>query len=111
MWEAPILFDETLTPEIPATLLPSVFGEFTAALATATETAEALTVMMVLGVISACLAKCFFVSPKSGWKEPINIYTFIALPSANNKSQVLKTCTQPLIEWERIQCLYMEKNH
>lgn len=108
-WDEPILFDEIETPEIPAVLLPSVLGDFAAALATATETSESLTVMMVLGVVSACLAKRFSISPKAGWQEPINIYTLMALPSANNKSQVLKACTRPLIEWEQAQRLLLEK--
>jgi replicative DNA helicase len=82
----PIPFDEIETPDIPASLLPDVFGEFAKALAQATETPEALSVMTVLGVLSTCLAKRFCVSPKEGWQEPVNIYTLIALPPANHKS-------------------------
>lgn len=96
----PILFNEIETPEIPAGLLTGVFSEFASTLATATETPEALSVMTILGVISACVAKRFCVSPKDGWREPINIYTLIALPPANNKSLVLSNCLKPLIEWE-----------
>lgn len=106
--DEPVLFDEVATPEIPATLLPGVLGEFASALATATETAEALSVMTVLGVISACVSKRFNISPKDGWHEPINIYTLIALPSANHKSFVMRTCTLPLIEWEQEQAAAME---
>lgn len=108
-WDDPILFDENQTPEIPADLLPNALGDFAAALASATETPESLSVMMVLGVVSACLAKHFVISPKLGWQEPIHIYTLMALPSANNKSQVLKACTQPLIEWEQAQRLKLDQ--
>lgn len=106
--DQPVLFDTIETPEIPATLLPGLFGEFARALATATETAEALSVMTILGVISTCVAKRFTVSPKEGWQEPINIYTLIALPSANNKSLVMRTCTLPLVEWEQEQAALLE---
>lgn len=56
--------------------------------------------MCVLGVVSAAAAKWFRVNPKPGWIKPLNIYTFIGLPPANNKTQVLNNCTQPLVAWE-----------
>lgn len=102
-WDTPILFDEWETPEIQARWLPGVFGEFAAALALATETPEALSVMTVLGVLSAVLMQRIVVSPQAHWLEPINIYTLIALPPANHKSLVLKSCLQPVIEWEKDQ--------
>jgi hypothetical protein len=55
-----------------------VLGEVAKALAT--ETPESFNVIMVLGVVSACVAKRFSVSPKPGWLEPINIYTLMGLP-------------------------------
>lgn len=107
-WDAPILFDEVETEEITADLLPSVFGEFAKALAYSTETPESLSVMTVLGILSTIATKKFVVSPKEGWHEPINIYTLIALPPANNKSLVLNFCTKPLVQWEQQQILRYE---
>ncbi|HVV68193.1 MAG TPA: YfjI family protein [Gammaproteobacteria bacterium] len=109
-WDEPILFNELETPKIPANLLPGVFGEFASALACTTETPEALSVMVILGVLSACLSKRFVVSPIPGWQEPINLYTLIALPPANHKSLVLAQCTKPLIDWENAQRLLLEGN-
>lgn len=102
-WEAPILFDDWETPEIQAQWLPGIFGEWAAALALATETPQALSVMTILGVLSAVLMQQVVISPKASWFEPINIYTLIALPPANHKSIVLKYCTQPLLAWEKAQ--------
>ncbi len=107
-WDDPILFDEVETPEISATLLPEPLSNFAAALANETETAESLSVMTILGVLSAAHAKRFTITPKDGWAEPINIYSLIALPPANNKSLVLKRCTDPLINWEREQASQMQ---
>ncbi len=107
-WEEPILFTEYATPEIPAWLLPGEFGKFAAALATATETPEAMSVFTVLGTLSAALAKRFVVSPNQGWAEPVNIYTLVALPPANNKSLVLNRCTAPLRDWETAQALLLD---
>jgi len=107
-WSDPILFCEVETPEIPAELLPNVLTDFAEALSNATETPKSLCVMSILGVISVCAAKYFKVSPKDGWEEPVNIYTLIALPPANNKSLVLKECTKPLVDWEKEQATQLE---
>ncbi len=102
-WNEPILFEPLDTPEIPTHWLPGVLGEFAEALAQASETPSALSVMTILGVLSTALAGQYAVSPKTGWIEPINIYTLIALPPANHKSLVVRACTQPLWHWEREQ--------
>lgn len=107
-WEEPILFTEYTTPEIPASLLPGEFGAFAAALATATETPEAMSVFAVLGTLSAALAKRFVVNPNPTWNEPVNIYTLVALPPANNKSLVLSRCTAPLRDWETAQARLLD---
>ena len=102
-WNEPILFEPLETPEIPADWLPGVLGEFAGALAQASETPPALSVMTLLGVLSTALAGYCAVSPKLGWIEPVNIYTLIALPPANHKSLVVRACTQPLWRWEKEQ--------
>ncbi len=107
-WESPLLFSELETPEIAADYLPAALKDFAKALACATETPEALSVMTVLGVISTVVAKQIFISPKPGWREPINIYTLIALPPANHKSVVLNHCLRPLIAWEQQQIAEQE---
>lgn len=107
-WDDPIFFDEIETPDIPARLLGGELGEFAGALAVATETPEALAVMCVLGAVSASITKRFKVSPKDGWFESVNIYTLIALPPANNKTQVFNSCTEPLVRWESEQKIHLE---
>ena len=102
-WNEPILFESLETPEIPADWLPGVLGEFASALAKASETPPALSVMTLLGVLSTALSGYCAVSPKPGWNEPVNIYTLIALPPANHKSLVVRSCTQPLWRWEKEQ--------
>ena len=102
-WETPLLFDHWETPEIRVHWLPGIFGEFAAALAQTTETPEALSVMTILGILSTVLMRQVVISPKPNWFEPINIYTLIALPPANHKSFVLKSCMQPALDWEKEQ--------
>lgn len=100
-WDEPILFNETEPPEIPANLLPGIFGEFAEALARSTETPQVLPVFGILGTVSAAISHRFSVSPKPGWQEPINLYLLVALPPGNNKSLVLNKCSEPLVSWEQ----------
>jgi putative DNA primase/helicase len=100
-WESPNLFSSIETPEIPSSLLPTIFGEFAEALSIETETPSALAVFGVLGAVSASIAHRYFVSPKQGWEEPINCYLLLALPPGNAKSIVLRRCTKPIMDWER----------
>ncbi|MFN7098157.1 MAG: DUF3987 domain-containing protein, partial [Gammaproteobacteria bacterium] len=107
-WPDPIPFDEIEIPNIPAHLLPGILGEYAAALANATETPDALSVMAILGVISLSTATHFVVSPIEGWHESINTYALVGLPPANNKSLVLRNCTSPVIDWEKEQLSILE---
>jgi hypothetical protein len=96
-------FDESNLPSISASLLPYPFNEFAAGLAEELELCESIPVLASLAIISVVAAKKFVVSPKEGWNEPVNIYALISLPPANNKSQVLKRLTKPLIDYEKEQ--------
>lgn len=107
-WDLPIPMDEVRTPEIPASLLPGIYGEFAHDLADAAELPEAMTVMATLGVLSAVCAKHFVVSPNPDWNEPVNLFILQALPPANLKSMVLKSAIAPIDIWEVNQKLAME---
>lgn len=99
-WEMPIVFSELETPEIPENLLPENLQVYATALAQTAEVKTAMVVASILGVISTALCKKYVVSPKEGWNEPVNIYIFVALPPASNKSLILKNVTKPLVAWE-----------
>lgn len=104
-WEAPILFDNFETAEISTDILPSPLKEFAQAISKSTETPEAMAVMSVIAVLSTTLQGKFEVMPREDGehKETLNIYTLTALPPANRKSAILKSCTYPLQEWEKEQ--------
>lgn len=100
-FEPIIRFSELEVPEIPEILLPEKLIQFGKELKESTEVSSSMIVASILGVLSTALSKKYVVQPKKGWKEPINIYTLVALPPANNKSLVLKEVSQPLIEHEK----------
>jgi hypothetical protein len=88
-WNDPMLFDDCETPDISAQCLPGVLREFASAVAQATETPEALSVMTILGVISTIFTQQFTVCPKEGWYEPVNISTSDRKNHQNQKSFLL----------------------
>lgn len=104
-WEPPILFDEYEIPEIKSSILPSPLKEFAIAISKSAETPEAMASMCVIAVLSTALQGKFEVKPRKDGehKETLNIYTLTALPPANRKSAILKSCIYPLQEWEREQ--------
>ena len=99
-WETPALLDRTNGPEIDPLLLPEPYGSFAQALAATAEVSPSMTTLAVLAVLATACSKKFEVSPRQGWREPVNLYAFIALPPANNKSLVLNACVHPLELWE-----------
>ena len=102
--DAPMLFDDTETPEIPADLLPGWLGEYADALARSTQTPPALPVMLALVAVATCTAKRFEVAPYgSGYTEPTNIWANVVLPPASTKTAVFNAITAPLAEWEQDQ--------
>lgn len=103
VWEKLIVFSELETPEIPVNLLPDNLKEYALALTDAAEVSSDMVVASILGVISVTLCKKIVVSPKDGWNESVNIYIFVALPPASNKSLILNNVTSPLVEWEKEQ--------
>lgn len=99
-WPEPVLLKELELPDLSADLLPSPYKEFTKSLALSLEVPEGMIILCILSIVSAACTKKFLVAPRSDWQEPINLYTLVAMPPANNKSLVLKKCTTPLLLWE-----------
>ena len=66
VWDNPTLFDDAELPDIPASLLPHPLCDFATALACASETPEALSVMVILGVLASIISKSYIISPKDG---------------------------------------------
>ena len=81
--------------------------EYAESLANEFEVSHSLVALGILSIISAAANKRFVITPKNNWEEPINTYTVIALPPANNKSSILKNLIKPIIDWEQEQALIL----
>ena len=99
-WEDPILFDEFKVKDIPSTLLPEPYREYSRALSHSMEIPSAMTVSGIFGMVSAAVSHRFYVSPKQGWNEPINVYFAVAIDPGNLKSPTQKKLVGPAIDWE-----------
>ena len=100
--EAPLLFDEIQTPDLPPDLLPGWLGAYAEAVARHTQTPPAMAVMLALAAVATCTAKRFEVAPNGdGYREPLNLWTATALPPANRKTAVISAMTAPHAEWEK----------
>ena len=105
---APILFDSPAPPDIPAAILPNVLGKMAAAVARATQTAEAMPGTIGLAAVSACVAGKFEIGPTAtGYAEPVNIYAGTVSPSGSRKTAVVDAMTAPLFQWERMVAEFM----
>ena len=106
IWLEPILFGSIDTPDIPSSLLPEELGNFCEALTEHTQTASALSVMMVLAVVATCLQKRFEVAPygdSDPYTEPVNIMSVTAVDSGTRKTAIVSAATKPLLDWEETQ--------
>lgn len=103
VWPLPVLFGEISTPDIPPSLLPSWLGEYAAAVAANTQTPPAMSVMMALSTVAACVQKRFQVARTPEHIEPLALWTVTALPPASRKTAVVNAFTGPLSVWEKEQ--------
>ena len=99
-WEDPIAFDSFEAPVFPIDVLPPWAKAWCVEMATALQVPIDLPAMLVLAVISLCIAKKIGVCIKPGWTEPTNIYTAITLGVGEGKSPAFTHATEPVYDWE-----------
>jgi replicative DNA helicase len=88
-------------PTFPTGALSGWLAGFVEALATATQTPPDLGGMLALSALATAAGGRVEVEPRSGWREPLNLFTAVALPPGNRKSGVFAEITKPLHDYER----------
>jgi len=100
-WEPPVLFGRNEAPEISPELLPSIFGEYAAALADGLQVSPTMPTLFALSVLSLALQRKFVVSPHGDdYAEPCCIWTAILADSGERKSAVIQRLLAPALLWE-----------
>lgn len=89
-------------PEFPLTSLPRWLGDYVAGVADLTQTPPDLAGCLALSVLAVAAAGKIWVSPRGdGWREPTNLFTVVALPPGNRKSEVYRLLCAPILAAER----------
>ena len=99
-WPEIISFDVLDLPDFPTHVLPSVLRDWVEAESHATQTPSDLAALLALSVCSVGVARRVVVEPRSGWREPINLFTAVLLEPGNRKSAVFADAMKPLRELE-----------
>jgi hypothetical protein len=84
----------------PVDALPASIADMVAAVAEFTQTPPDLAGTVALGVLSACAGGHAVAEVRPGWREPVNLFTVVAMPPGSRKSPVFATMTAPLLDVE-----------
>lgn len=102
-WSEPIPLDDDTRKAFPIDVL-APFGSmaaFVTSLAEFTQTPVDLPAVTALGTLSAAAGGKFEVEVEPGYVEPANLFLLNLLPSGLRKSAVFRSCTAPILAWER----------
>jgi len=101
-WDPPTpLATRRALPPFPVGALPGWVADQVAAVAEFTQTPPDLAGCVALAALSAAAGGRAVVEIRPGWREPVNIFTAVAMPPGSRKSAVFAAMTAPLLEAER----------
>lgn len=103
-WPEPILPGARQVPDIPARIIPGVFGEFAAALSENTQTPPALATMFVLTVLATAVQGRYEVAPygtDNRYREVLALWTCGCYPPGGKKSAIYGAAIAPIMRWEK----------
>ncbi|MDI2029832.1 YfjI family protein [Saccharopolyspora sp. TS4A08] len=102
VWDQPVpLGSQRVLPPFPVDVLPDWLAAQVDAVAVATQTPPDLAGCVALSVVSTAVGGRAIARIRTGWDEPVNIYTVVALPPASRKTPVFRAMTTPLTLAER----------
>jgi len=101
-WPDPLMPGTKLTPEIPPSTLPGIFGEHAAAVAESTQTPPALATMFSISILATVLQGRFEVAPfGDDYREPLPIWVTACYPVGGRKTAVYNAGIAPVLHWEK----------
>ncbi|MCX5225844.1 YfjI family protein [Streptomyces sp. NBC_00233] len=102
VWDEPVpLNPRGQLPVFPVAALPDWLGTMAAEVAEETQTPVDLAGCLALAVLGTAAGGRVIVHVRGQWREPVNLYTAVALPPGNRKSAVFSLMTQPLLAAEK----------
>jgi len=102
-WPDPLLPGARRTPEIPASILPGIFGEHAAAVAESTQTPPAIATMFTVSILATITQGRIEVKPfDDDYREPVALWTCTCYPVGGRKTAVFGACVAPLVRWGKL---------
>lgn len=89
-----------LLPPFPGDTLPGWLGDQVAAVAEFTQTPADLAGCIGIAALSVAAGGRAVVEVRTGWREPVNLFTAVAMPPGSRKSAVFAAMTSPLLAAE-----------
>src|SRR5262245_27290016 len=100
--EEPIpLVHEVEIPPFPVDAFPEPIAEQVRGLAEATQTDPAMAGTSALSTLSACTGGHAVIEIRSGWREPLNLYTASIASPGERKSSVQSAMVRPVLDVEK----------
>lgn len=100
-WQAPIPLGAIDLPPFPEEVFPDAIEKFVGELSRSTETPRDLAGLNVLAALATASHNKYVVQVKSDYREPVNLWTAIALPPGSRKSAVLAAAVKPIENYEK----------
>lgn len=98
----PIPLTQTVPiPAFPVDMLPGPIAEMVHALAEATQTDPAMAATSALSALAACAGGNAEIEIRSGWREPLCLYTATVAEPGERKSAVQQAMIRPILDVER----------
>lgn len=102
-WPDPMMPGARATPDIPAEILPGVFGAHAAAVAESTQTPSAISTLFTISILGTVLQGRFEVAPfGDDYREPLAIWAAICYPVGGRKTAVFNAGVAPVLRWEKL---------
>lgn len=103
VWDSPVpLGQARALPLFPVDALPGWLGDMVAAAAEETQTPVDLGGCMGLSMLSTACGGRAVVAVRGRWREPVNLFTVIALPPGNRKSSIVGEMSRPMLAVEKV---------
>nr|WP_241003277.1 DUF3987 domain-containing protein [Streptomyces sp. CB01881] len=103
VWDSPVpLGQARALPLFPVDALPAWLGAMVAAAAEETQTPADLAGCMGLSMLSTACGGRAVVAVRGRWREPVNLFTVIALPPGNRKSAIVGEMSRPMLAVEKV---------
>lgn len=102
VWDEPVpLKSRPPLPPFPVDALPPWLGNMVRGVAEETQTPADLAGCLALAVIATAAGGRVKVCVRGHWREPVNVYTAVALDPGNRKSAVFDLMVRPLLAAEK----------